>query len=180
MDDPHSNSNSEMDNTMTLSSCPLVISTAEAMNPSRRNTMEDRHVVHAPGTWKAPSPHMSYLAVYDGHGGKYDAERVYISVSICFIGLSHLNLYCALCCLCCTGRDIVDFLEHGLSYHIAQELSSLDDVDVRIRLERAFLMADIHARQAGIVHSGATVACCLVEVSELSVMVYLALLFMLG
>jgi hypothetical protein len=41
-----------------------------------------------------------------------------------------------------------------------------DDVSLKTRLERAFLMTDIHARQAGVIHSGATVACCLVEVRD--------------
>jgi hypothetical protein len=47
----------------------MIISTAEAMNPSRRNTMEDRHVILAPGSWGAPDPDMAFLAVCDGHGG---------------------------------------------------------------------------------------------------------------
>jgi hypothetical protein len=54
----------------------FTVSTAEAMNPTRRNTMEDRYVIHAPGTWNAPDPDMAYLAVYDGHGGKYDPRRL--------------------------------------------------------------------------------------------------------
>jgi len=130
--------------------------------------MEDRHVVHRPGEWGAPSDEYgdaSYLAVYDGHG----------------------------------GRDIVDFLEHGMTYHVARELrqnprstttkaseaggedgndtdaensgnagNNCNDeaVDLKTRIVRAFLMTDIHARQAGILTSGATVAMCLVKVSE--------------
>jgi protein phosphatase/protein phosphatase PTC1 len=47
----------------------VTISIAEEMNPSRRNTMEDVHVVHIPGTWKCPN--MTYLGVYDGHGGEF-------------------------------------------------------------------------------------------------------------
>ena len=62
------------------------------------------------------------------------------------------------------GRDMVDYLEHGLSYHVAQELSAPDDATIATRLERAFLMADIHSRQLGITISGATVAICLVKV----------------
>jgi serine/threonine protein phosphatase PrpC len=108
----------------------LTVSTAEAMNPTRRNTMEDRYVIHAPGTWNAPDPDMAYLAVYDGHG----------------------------------GRDMVDFLEHGMAYHVAQELTDqTDDAPITTRLERAFLMADIHSKHAGITTSGATVAVCLVQ-----------------
>ena len=60
------------------------------------------------------------------------------------------------------GRDMVDFLEHGLSYHVAQELRS---TSCRTQaLERAFLVADVHAKHLGIQTSGATVACALVEV----------------
>jgi serine/threonine protein phosphatase PrpC len=32
--------------------------------------MEDSHVVLPAGTWKAPDPNMTYLAVHDGHGGR--------------------------------------------------------------------------------------------------------------
>jgi hypothetical protein len=66
------------------------------------------------------------------------------------------------------GREIVDFLEHGLSYHVAQELSIDDSSDIETRLVRAFLMADIHAQQASILASGATVAICLVKVRTFS------------
>jgi hypothetical protein len=60
---------------------------------------------------------------------------------------------------------MVDYLEHGLSFHVAQELSVVDDkIDVETRLVRAFLMADIHARQAGVLNSGATAATCLIKV----------------
>ena len=60
---------------------------------------------------------------------------------------------------------MVEYLEHGLSFHIAQELSYKDDATILERLERAFLMADIHSRQLGVTTSGATVAVCLVQVS---------------
>jgi len=63
------------------------------------------------------------------------------------------------------GREMVDFLEAGgLSYHVAQEWL-LDDTSVskKERLERAFLLADLHARHLGVSTSGATVALCLVE-----------------
>jgi hypothetical protein len=64
-----------------------------------------------------------------------------------------------------TGRDMVEFLEQGMSFHIAQELAAPDDdADIRKRLERAFIMADIHSRHAGVTMSGATVAVCLLKV----------------
>ena len=59
---------------------------------------------------------------------------------------------------------MVDYLEHGLCYHVAQELQCQDDASILERLERAFLMADIHSKQLGITTSGATVAICLIKV----------------
>jgi len=64
------------------------------------------------------------------------------------------------------GRDMVDYLEHGLNYHVAQELHCEDDASVEQRLERAFLMADIHSKQLGVSTSGATVAICLIKKSR--------------
>ena len=76
---------------------------------------------------------------------------------------------------------MVEYLEHGLLFHIAHELkhrrheshdknNENDDYDdeatILERLERAFLMADIHSNQLGITTSGATVAVCLVQVSK--------------
>jgi hypothetical protein len=60
---------------------------------------------------------------------------------------------------------MVEYLEHGLSYHVAQELQCQDGASMAERLERAFLMADIHSKQLGVTMSGATVAICLVKVS---------------
>jgi hypothetical protein len=61
---------------------------------------------------------------------------------------------------------MVDFLEKGLIHHVAEELGcQKDSADTATRLERAFLMADIHSQQAGVQSSGATVALCLVKVS---------------
>jgi len=56
----------------------LIISSAEEMNPSRRNTMEDCHVIHPAGTWGCNDPDMTYVAVYDGHGGKCDCLYNYV------------------------------------------------------------------------------------------------------
>ena len=63
-----------------------------------------------------------------------------------------------------SGRDMVEYLEHGLSYHVAQELQYQDQSSILARLERAFLMADIHSNQIGVTMSGATVAVGLVRV----------------
>jgi serine/threonine protein phosphatase PrpC len=57
-----------------------LVSTASAMNPSRRCTMEDVHVYFPPNTWHCPDPHMAFLGVYDGHGGT--CVRTLLSSSI--------------------------------------------------------------------------------------------------
>ena len=63
------------------------------------------------------------------------------------------------------GRDIVEFLEDGLVYHVSHELQ-IDETDsngsIPERLERSFLMADIHSKALGLMNSGATVAVCLI------------------
>lgn len=50
---------------------PVMVSSHEEMNPSRRSSMEDCSVYSPPGTWGAPDEDMAYLGVYDGHGGKW-------------------------------------------------------------------------------------------------------------
>jgi hypothetical protein len=66
------------------------------------------------------------------------------------------------------GRDMVDFLHHGLSFHLAREFNYKDDdADIKVRIERAFLMTDIHARKIGVMSSGSTVALCLIKVQRL-------------
>jgi len=49
----------------------LIVSCSEEMNPSRRCSMEDCTVYAPAGTWGAPDETISYLGVYDGHGGEY-------------------------------------------------------------------------------------------------------------
>ena len=157
------------------------VSMFEEMNPSRRSSHEDCSLFYDAGTWGSPDPDMVLLAVCDGHG----------------------------------GRDMVDYLEHGLVFHVAEELKApevsspspieqetstgaeagntgggphheeehrQDEIvggagshhikneegevfidDIPSRLERAFLMADIHSKCLGVQTSGATVALCLVK-----------------
>ena len=50
---------------------PTIVSIHEEMNPSRRCSMEDCCVYAPPGTWGSPNNDMAYLAVYDGHGGRF-------------------------------------------------------------------------------------------------------------
>jgi serine/threonine protein phosphatase PrpC len=52
----------------------MIISQSEAMNPTKRATMEDVCVVCKPGEWGAPDKDMSYIGVYDGHGGETSAK----------------------------------------------------------------------------------------------------------
>ena len=119
------------------SRCPLppisLVSTCEEMNPSKRSSFEDCSMYAPSGTWNAPDENMAFLAIADGHG----------------------------------GRDIVEFLEDGLLYHVSHELQieerdPLSNGSILARLERSFLMADIHSKALGLTNSGATVAVCLV------------------
>lgn len=96
--------------------------------------MEDRHIIHAAGEWPIEGGALKDSAYL----GVYDGHG---------------------------GRDMVDFLEHSLSRHLAQELLLEDEtISTQKRLERAFLVTDIHAQHAGISSSGATVACCIIKV----------------
>ena len=52
----------------------MIVSVAEEMNPTRRNTMEDAHDVRKPGSWGAPNPRAAFLSVMDGHGGRLIAD----------------------------------------------------------------------------------------------------------
>lgn len=121
----------------TTTTTQMMVSTWEEMNPKRRSTMEDCSVVHLPGTWGAPDPEMAYFGIYDGHG----------------------------------GRDMVEYLEHFLHFHMAQELVHAtqdinNTVSMELCMERAFMIADIHAQtqEVGVESSGATVVVCLVKV----------------
>eukprot|EP00536_Pseudo-nitzschia_multiseries_P004759 jgi/Psemu1/188908/e_gw1.82.83.1 len=108
-----------------------LVSTCEEMNPSRRSSFEDCSIYAPSGTWNCPDENMAMLAVADGHG----------------------------------GRDIVEFLEDALLYHVSEELqledhrhTMADNDSIPARLERAFLIADIHSKTMGLTSSGATVA----------------------
>ncbi|KAG7363997.1 protein phosphatase 2C [Nitzschia inconspicua] len=80
------------------------------------------------------------------------------------------------------GRQMVEYLEDGLIFHVAAELNATDEHDdddnsgqiqdnedtnsILRRLEQAFLMANIHSKTLGIATSGATVAVCLITRSS--------------
>jgi serine/threonine protein phosphatase PrpC len=79
------------------------------------------------------------------------------------------------------GREMADFLRHAMAFHVAEEMEygrqmqqqennnkdnakdKKKDDDLMRQLGRAFLAADVHAKQAGIATSGATVAVCLID-----------------
>ena len=62
------------------------------------------------------------------------------------------------------GRDMVDYLEYFLAHHVANELNHNDGSSVATKLERAFLIADIHGKQCGVSQfCGATVLVCLIK-----------------
>jgi serine/threonine protein phosphatase PrpC len=122
-----------------------LVSTCEEMNPQRRCAFEDCACYAPAGTWDAPDPHMAFLCICDGHG----------------------------------GRQMVEYLEDGLLFHVSAELNApvpdnggeeasrenhvnTSRVNVLQRLEQAFLMADIHSKTLGVTTSGATVAVCLI------------------
>ncbi|VEU43784.1 unnamed protein product, partial [Pseudo-nitzschia multistriata] len=131
-----------------------LVSTCEEMNPSRRSSFEDCSIYAPSGTWGCPDANMAMLAVADGHG----------------------------------GRDIVEFLEDALLFHVSAELqidppenvvagsgssaststggrekrTTTHGDSIPARLERAFLITDIHSKTMGLMSSGATVAMCLV------------------
>ncbi|KAL3823751.1 hypothetical protein ACHAXA_004844 [Cyclostephanos tholiformis] len=52
----------------------MMVSVAEEMNPTYRNTMEDAHAICIPGSWHAPNVRAAFLSVMDGHGGREIAD----------------------------------------------------------------------------------------------------------
>mmetsp|Transcript_35551 Transcript_35551/g.51948 ORF Transcript_35551/g.51948 Transcript_35551/m.51948 type:complete len:315 (+) Transcript_35551:167-1111(+) len=113
----------------------MIVSTAEEMNPSKRSTMEDCHVVHEQGSWGCKDDHMSCVGVYDGHGGRDMVDFL--------------------------EEALVPNIAQELNYK--DPTLTEHDNDILIRLERAFLLTDIQSRMAGLVTSGATVAICLIK-----------------
>eukprot|EP00804_Cyclotella_cryptica_P003889 CCRYP_015747-RA/>CCRYP_015747-RA protein AED:0.30 eAED:0.30 QI:0/-1/0/1/-1/1/1/0/362 len=146
----------------------MVVSIAEEMNPTRRNTMEDVHEFHGPATWNCPDDNAVFIGVYDGHGGRSIVD--YLE--------DHLasNVATEWCVLCREtrgdgsdgdGRRKKRRLQDdgGSSVEDGVENEKENDSDgkiIRTSLERAFLLTDIQSRMAGLHTSGATVACCIV------------------
>jgi len=139
-------------------------SIAEEMNPQRRNTMEDVHVMYQPGTWNCHDPELAYMGVYDGHGGRDTVDFLQDALHVSIAEeLRHGNI---------GGRGEDDKDRGGgekdSSSHTCLDASSsnnevVDNAPIETRLERAFLITDVESKMMGIQTSGATVCICLVK-----------------
>lgn len=176
----------------TISTRTMLVSIAEEMNPTRRNTQEDVHVVHGAGSWGAPNVNATFIGVMDGHGGRQTVDYLeqHLAKNVAnewrFAakesdgrGESNRNNS--------GGGDDDDEDDAGSSSevellqppkkriketnadtiptHLSPTPSALLDTEskaIRSALERAFLITDIQSRIDGIITSGATVACCIV------------------
>lgn len=142
----------------------MILSIAEEMNPTRRNNMEDAHVVHEPGTWGAPNSHATFLGVYDGHGGRFMAEYLEENLAGNVAQEWHYS----------TSEQMKSPLALD---HQSEKKRRLDDSgkttgqddgkqhsnhSLKTALERAFLLTDVQSRMDGITTSGATAVCCVV------------------
>jgi len=140
---------------MTQQASNLIVSIAEAMNPSKRHTMEDVHVTLNPGTWGCNDPEMAYIGVYDGHGGRDTVDFLENAL--------HQNIAQEL-----NMNDNNNGNNDNVNNH---DKNNNHDVDVNVnvnasthvKIERAFLMTDVQSQMSGIQISGATVALCLIK-----------------
>ncbi|KAL7554817.1 hypothetical protein ACHAWF_018334 [Thalassiosira exigua] len=170
----------------TPRSTTTIASVAEEMNPSRRNTMEDAHAVHFPGTWDAPDPDAAFVGVYDGHGGRsiadYLEDNLAANVAAEWAHAAEERKASGdesgergrrRSKRRRTGRegddrpegdggerdnDVEDGNDDGAPPSAVEREGEL----LRRALERAFLLTDVQSRMDGIATSGATVACCVV------------------
>jgi serine/threonine protein phosphatase PrpC len=151
----------------------MIVSVAEEMNPTRRNTMEDVHVVHYPGSWDAPDCTATFLSVMDGHGGRLMADYLEDNLSKNVAdewrySADEMERWRR------KGAMNDDGVRHDLSKKKRRhdetttstepsksEIEIQGDI-VRTAFERAFLLTDIRSRVDGILTSGATVACCVI------------------
>ncbi len=163
----------------------MLVSIAEEMNPTRRNTQEDVHVVHGPGSWGAPNASATFLGVMDGHGGRdivdYLEQNLAKNVaqewthtesnskSACDGGGSSVDLQPPKKRRLGEGNNDCDSIKENYCAADTIDRSTkaaalLDSESIAIQnaLERAFLITDIQSRIDGIITSGATVACCIV------------------
>jgi serine/threonine protein phosphatase PrpC len=155
----------------------LLISTAEEMNPTRRNTMEDVHVIHAPQTWGAPHPSASFVGIYDGHGGRlivdYLEENLAQNVAQEWtFDMNKAGKEDDGSGALAAGAGRKRRLSRSNGHNDSDDGSSRHDDDeeeerndgkiIRNSLERAFLLTDIQSRMAGLTTSGATVVCTII------------------
>eukprot|EP00984_Skeletonema_dohrnii_P023904 scaffold13011_cov71-Skeletonema_dohrnii-CCMP3373.AAC.1 len=138
------------------------------MNPTRRNTMEDVHVIHAPQSWGAPHPSASFIGIYDGHGGRlivdyledHLAKNVAQEWTFEVKGDGKNEVVVA------AGRKRrlpKSSNDNDSSDDDSEEEEEKDDGEIiRTSLERAFLLTDIQSRMAGLTTSGATVVCTII------------------
>lgn len=157
----------------------MIVSIAEEMNPTRRNTMEDVHVAMRPGSWGAPAVSATFLGVYDGHGGRLIADylgdhlaenvakewknsesesrKKEKSVNDGAGGMSQLTKKRR------TGDKDQENNDNQKSQSIKSKLDNEKEEEImQTALERAFLLTDMQSRMDGITTSGATVVCCVV------------------
>mmetsp|Transcript_13021 Transcript_13021/g.20101 ORF Transcript_13021/g.20101 Transcript_13021/m.20101 type:complete len:388 (+) Transcript_13021:80-1243(+) len=156
----------------------MIISIAEEMNPTRRNTMEDVHVIHAPQTWDAPHPSASFIGIYDGHGGRLIVDYLedHLAKNVAQEWTFEKRRKSG-----GGGGDTADDVvvaagrkrRLSKSYDGNHDDDSDDDSDeeeeekddgeiIRNSMERAFLLTDIQSRMAGLTTSGATVVCTII------------------
>jgi serine/threonine protein phosphatase PrpC len=160
----------------------MLISTAEEMNPTRRNTMEDVHCIHGPQTWAAPHPMASFIGVYDGHGGRlivdYLEDHLAKNVAQEWAfekggdddGDDGKNNDVAVAATAGRKRRLPrsdnnnnDDSDSSDDDDSEEEQEEQDDGEIiRNSLERAFLLTDIQSRMAGLTTSGATVVCTII------------------
>ena len=129
----------------------MIISAAEEMNPTRRPTMEDCHVIHPAKSWNCGDNDMTYLGVYDGHGGREIVDFLE----------AHLS------------SNIAQELRHDVSPTKEGDYCSREkdrSASILERIECGFLLTDIQSYQAGLMTSGATATVCLIKVCILHVM----------
>lgn len=110
--------------------------------------MEDVHVVFPAGSWD--NADMTYLAIYDGHGGRDMVDFLQHSL--------HHNVAYELRGMGQEGHRRGDNSSKCNEY---KDETTTDDIAQR--LERAFLATDIQAHKFGIHASGSTVALCLIH-----------------
>ncbi len=116
----------------------MLVSEGCEMNPTKRNTMEDVHRDVCPFT---SSPPFSYLAVYDGHGGRGLVDFIELRFE----------------------QNVAAEIKNGMSQPSDENDDGKSGTSMVLRaLERAYLITDMQSRQAGIMTSGATAVTCLI------------------